>query len=127
MPLRKARKRILIIGLVAVAAAILCLIFVHPHLFPTQETPAATAEPSAAALGLVVQDTDSGLYVLAVREGSAADLAGVRSGDYLLSVDDSAVTTADEMENLLLRQEEGALSFTLMRYGAEITITVSLP
>ncbi len=127
MPLRKARKRILIIGLVAVAAAILCLIFVHPHLFPTQEAPAATAEPSAAALGLVVQDTDSGLYVLAVREGSAADLAGVRSGDYLLSVDDSAVTTADEMENLLLRQEEGALSFTLMRYGAEITITVSLP
>lgn len=127
MPLRKARKRILIIGLVAVAAAILCLIFVHPHLFPTQEAPAATAEPSAAALGLVVQDTDSGLYVLAVREGSAADLAGVRSGDYLLSVDDSAVTTADEMENLLLRQEKGALSFTLMRYGAEITITVSLP
>ncbi len=127
MPLRKARKRILIIGLVAVAAAILCLIFVHPHLFPTQEAPAATAEPSAAALGLVVQDTDSGLYVLAVREGSAADLAGVRSGDYLLSVDDSAVTTADEMENLLLRQEEGALSFTLRRYGAEITITVSLP
>ncbi len=127
MPLRKARKRILIIGLVAVAAAILCLIFVHPHLFPTQEAPAATAEPSAAALGLVVQDTDSGLYVLAVREGSAADLAGVRSGDYLLSVDDNAVTTADEMENLLLSQEEGALSFTLMRYGAEITITVSLP
>ena len=126
MLLQKARKRILIIGLVAVAAAIVCLIFVHPHLFPTQEAPAATAEPSAAALGLVVQDTDSGLYVLAVREGSAADLAGVRSGDYLLSVSGKEITTADELESLLPEGEE-QLTFTVLRYGAEVTITVSLP
>lgn len=127
MLLQKARKRILIIGLAAVAAAVVCLIFVHPHLFPTQSAPAATAEPSAAALGLVVQDTDSGLYVLAVREGSAADLAGVRSGDYLLSVSGKEITTADELESLLPEQVEEQLTFTVQRYGAEVTITVSLP
>ncbi|MDO4838069.1 MAG: PDZ domain-containing protein [Clostridia bacterium] len=127
MLLQKARKRILIIGLVAVAAAVLCLIFVHPHLFPANETPAATAEPSAAALGLVVQDTDNGLYVLAVREGSAADLAGVRSGDYLLSVDGDTVATADELESLLPEQGKEQLTFALLRYGAEVTITVTLP
>lgn len=127
MLLQKARKRILIIGLVAVAAALVCLIFVHPHLFPTQSASAATAEPSAAALGLVVQDTDSGLYVLAVREGSAADLAGVRSGDYLLSVSGKEITTADELESLLPEQGEEQLTFVLLRYGAEVAITVSLP
>lgn len=127
MLLQKARKRILIIGLVAVAAAVVCLIFVHPHLFPAQEAPAATAEPSAAGLGLVVQDTENGLYVLAVREGSAADLAGVRSGDYLLSVDDDTISTADELENLLPSQGEEQLTFMVQRYGAEVTITVSLP
>lgn len=127
MLLKKARKRIIILGLMAVAAAVLCLIFVHPHLFPANEVPAATAEPSAAALGLVVQDTDNGLYVLAVREGSAADLAGVRSGDYLLSVSGNAVSTADELESLLPAQEEGSLTFALLRYGAEVTITVTMP
>ncbi len=125
---RKAQKRVFIIGLVAVAAAIVCMIFVHPSLQVTSEVTRSEAdEHSAAALGLVVQDTDEGLYILAVRENSLAALAGIRSGDYLQSVDGQEITTADSLDDILSVGREDPTTFTVLRYGAEVEISVTLP
>jgi S1-C subfamily serine protease len=126
--IRKAQKRIFMIGLVAVVAAIVCLIFVHPSLKVTPEvTQVETTDRSAAALGLVVQDTDDGLYILAVRENSLASLAGIRSGDYLQSIDGQSVSTADDLDSILASSGESSITFKVLRYGAEVEISITLP
>lgn len=126
--IRKAQKRIFMIGLVAVVAAIVCLIFVHPSLKVTPEvTQTETTDRSAAALGLVVQDTDDGLYILAVRENSLASLAGIRSGDYLQSIDGQSVSTADDLDSILASSDESSITFKVLRYGAEVEISITLP
>jgi len=68
----------------------------------------------------------SGLIVMSVKTGSAADRAGVILGDVLLTLGDATLTQVEELENALGEQSIGSeLSLGLVRAGAELTLRVS--
>jgi signal transduction histidine kinase len=68
-----------------------------------------------------------GVTAVEIVPGSPADLAGVRTGDVLLAVNDTAIeTTADVVEFQHRGQEGTELSYTLLRLGGEQVLVVSL-
>lgn len=83
-------------------------------------------------LGVACEETDEGLLIREVVEDSAAQKAGIRSGDVLLAIDDEPIDTREELifnltahkpgETVVihLRRDEKELSLraTLGRYGA---------
>lgn len=90
-----------------VVALALCLLAGGIALFQFNQS----AEPAEnatrmAALGLMLLDGDDGVSVLAVRNGSPADRAGIEPGDVLLQADGSDVTDIVQLEELLLQAEQ---------------------
>lgn len=79
-----------------------------------------------AALGLMLLDSDSGVSVLAVRDGSPADRAGIQPGDVLLQADGSAITDTLQLEDLLA-QAQRQMHLELRRNQEELlTLQLSL-
>lgn len=77
-----------------------------------------------AALGLMLLDGEEGVSVLAVKDRSVADKAGILPGDVLLRADDTAVTDTLQLEEMLLPARE-RMAIQLRR-GREELITVWL-
>ena len=68
-----------------------------------------------------------GVYVIEVSEGSAAETAGLKKGDIITAVDDTAITNSVELtaqKNLHTAGDE--IKLTFMRNGEEMTITLTL-
>lgn len=79
-----------------------------------------------AALGLMLLDSDGSVSVLAVRDGSPADRAGIQPGDVLLQADGSAITDTLQLEDLLA-QAQRQMCLELCRNQDELlTIQLSL-
>lgn len=109
-------------------------LLVLPWLHPSATSDADTLDvwpPQAAAMGLVLQnqpDDAAGLYVLAVMERSAAQRMGLEAGDLLLSLDGMRLSSCDELDALLAATPHAAtLSFTLLRDGQELTLSLDAP
>lgn len=85
----------------------LCLLAGGVALYQSYQTdePAESAT-RMAALGLMLLDGDEGVSVLAVRDGSPADRAGIEPGDVLLQADGSAVTDVLQLEELLAQAQQ---------------------
>lgn len=75
-----------------------------------------------------IDDTDAaayyhvpaaGVYVLAVESGSRAELAGVRSGDCILSVNGAPVATSGEVQD---GDWDDGLSLLLLRDGQQLSV-----
>ena len=68
-----------------------------------------------------------GVYITAVTEGSAADMAGLRSGDVITAVDDTEVATYEELNAVKNQHSAGdAVEITYIRDGQENTVRVVL-
>ena len=72
-----------------------------------------------------------GIYVVQIAEGSAAEAAGIRWGDILISLDGHALTSMDALEEQLQYYESGTQAeVTIRRAGQngyeEITLPVTL-
>ena len=68
-----------------------------------------------------------GVYITAVTEGSAADMAGLRSGDVITAVDDTEVATYEELNAVKNQHSAGdAIEITYIRDGQENTVRVVL-
>ena len=68
-----------------------------------------------------------GIYITAVTNGSAADNAGLQSGDIIIKVDDVDVTTSDELNAEKNKHKAGeSIEITYVRNGSEDTVTVTL-
>ena len=70
----------------------------------------------------------AGLYIDAVEEGSPAAALGIESGDILISVDDTRISGAEELETILYNYEAGdTVSIVIVRggqyYQAELELT----
>ena len=68
-----------------------------------------------------------GVYVTAVSEGSAAEKAGIKSGDVITAVEGKEVKTSEELnaqKNLHSAGDE--IELTLTREGKEKTVKVTL-
>ena len=68
-----------------------------------------------------------GVTAVDVAHGSAADAAGVQSGDILLAVNGAPVQTAADVVEYQHHAQEGTrLSYTLLRLGTKQAIQISL-
>lgn len=78
----------------------------------------------ARELGL---DRIRGAYLEEVREGSAADRAGLRSGDVVVSVMDKAVNAPNDLQSVIAMRRPGdTVQVQVWRDGAERTFEVEL-
>ncbi len=69
----------------------------------------------------------NGALIAGVLRGSPADLAGIRRGDVLLSVEGKPVTDATSMLNLIAALEPGkSAKFKMLRNQTEILLTVNV-
>lgn len=82
----------------------LCLAAAGVALYFCLQPSAIDAEADAtrmAELGLMLLDGDEGVSVLAVRDGSPADRAGIRPGDVVLQADGDDVGSIAQLEEAL--------------------------
>lgn len=80
-------------------------------------------ETIAAMYGL----PKAGLYVQQVESGSGADKGGVKSGDYLISVNGKKLTAMADLSDLLASLSPGkAVTVVVSRDNKEIALTVTL-
>lgn len=91
------------------------------HHFSAEPTEAPTR---MAALGLMLLDGDDGVSVLAVRDGSPADRAGILPGDVVLQADGTDVGDILQLEELLA-QAQMQMRLELRRSQEEL-ITLQL-
>lgn len=111
-------------GLIAAITA-LALLAAGAFLWHAQlAAPAEDDVTRMAALGLMLLDDEDGVSVLAVKDRSVADKAGILPGDVLLQADGTAVTDILQLENMLLSAEE-RMKLQLRR-GQEELVTVWL-
>lgn len=67
---------------------------------------------------------DSGLEVTSVTEGSAAQENGLLSGDILLTLNGTALTTRQQLFEALLNAESGSVTLEVFRAGQQFTVTL---
>jgi serine protease Do len=70
-----------------------------------------------------------GVLIRSVMKGTAAEKAGIKAGDVLLKIDDSAVTSPKDITNTLRSARSSSkknLSVVLMRERREMSLTVTL-
>lgn len=69
----------------------------------------------------------AGLYVSQVSDGGAAEQAGIREGDILLSIDGEAVTGTDSLNTILSSHSVGdTISVSIYRNGETFTVQLTL-
>jgi len=72
-------------------------------------------------------DIPVGVYVRFVKEGSAADLAGVMVGDVIIDIEGEAVSTAKELNEVINRFKAGdTITLTVSRKGEDTRIKLTL-
>ena len=87
--------------------------------------PSAEGATSMAALGLVLLDSEEGVSVLAVKDKSPAEYAGIHPGDLLLQANGHPFSTILQLEALLPPAKQSALQLQLMRRQQDV-MTVQL-
>ncbi len=84
-------------------------------------------EINDAMTAMMYRVSELGLYIKSVQKGSDAETAGFQSGDYVVSVDGTKVTTAAEANALVDGKKPGeTATFVIKRGGTEQTVTVTL-
>ena len=79
----------------------------------------------ASEYGLFV---DSGLYVSAVEEGSAAEDAGIQVGDVITAIDGVSISSLEELEEALADKQAGdEVTLTIDRDGETMEVTLTIP
>ena len=69
----------------------------------------------------------AGAEIMAVLEGSCGEKAGLREGDIVTAVDDTAVTSANQLTSAVKNYKAGdTVQFTLYRSGETLTVDVTL-
>ena len=68
----------------------------------------------------------SGAYVNAVNSGSCAEKAGLKAGDIITAIDDTAVSSGDALRSALRSYSAGeSATLTVSRNGETLTLTVT--
>jgi putative serine protease PepD len=84
-------------------------------------------EVEHAFLGVTMSETDEGVRVEDVREGSPADDAGLRVGDVITSAGGQSVESPDDLRAIVDANEPGdELELEVTRDGEEQTVTATL-
>lgn len=85
------------------------------------------AEVTAEVAGELGLQEIRGVYVAEVRQGSAADRAGVEDGDVVAAIQGTAVDSPNELQSIIALQRPGdVVSVRVWRDGTERTLNVQL-
>ena len=69
----------------------------------------------------------TGVYVVQVTAGSGAEAAGVKAGDRIIAVDDTAVSTSNDVKGYLAKKNVGdTVNLQVERQGKVLTLAVTL-
>ena len=93
-----------------------------------------TGRPQIGISGVDISESYSsylgipmGVYVRAVSEGSAAELAGIKPGDVIIGIEDEAVTTMDELNSIKNKFKAGdTITLKISRDGNDLDVTLRL-
>ena len=86
----------------------------------------AQEDEATAWLGVGVNDSDDGVLVAQVGDDSPAAEAEIMTGDIITAVDDTSVTTAEELIDVVGTYAPGdEATITLLRDGEELTVDVT--
>jgi S1-C subfamily serine protease len=66
-----------------------------------------------------------GVLVLNAREGTPAARAGLRAGDVIVRVGDTAVRSIAELRRTIGRAPDGAITLGVLRRGQNVTVTLN--
>jgi predicted metalloprotease with PDZ domain len=90
--------------------------------------PTATANPSAAYLGVAAQQVQAcGAQILDVRPGSGAEAAKLAVNDVVVAVDGQAITSLDQFRTIVQGHKPGdKITITYQRAGAQADAVVTL-
>lgn len=88
----------------------------------------ANQDDEKAQLGVYLSESDQeGALINSVISGSAADDAGIKSGDLILAVDGKTITSPDGLVELIKTKKPGDnISIRLLRKGSEQTLNATL-
>ena len=68
-----------------------------------------------------------GVYVRMVAEGGAAEEAGIKEGDIIIGINDEAITTVDELNNIKNQFKAGdTVTLKIYRNGQDIDVSIVL-
>ena len=82
---------------------------------------------SVSQVGDPLPDGSAGLLVQSVTQGGAAELAGVRAGDYILEADGESITVSSDLLRIRRRFRAGdRLELLLWRDGERISVILEL-
>ncbi len=80
-----------------------------------------------AAIGVTLQDYMNMVYVYSVTENSAADKAGIQTGDKIMKVDGNEIKSSSDVKNAISKSKAGdKLEFTVERKGTTKNITITI-
>lgn len=110
-----------LIAIVLVCAVAMCIALIWHARVNTSSTESITR---MTALGLLLLDEDEGVSVLAVKDKSPADKAGIRPGDVLLQADGVSFVDILQLETMLQNKQKQMQ--LLLRRDQEKLLTVEL-
>lgn len=105
---------------------VLCLLLVCLFLSFRLASSAVSSPECSEDLGLLLQESDHGLTVLAVEHGSDAGRSGLQPGDTLLSVNHERITSLEDLDAIIQLQNGGQMIFRMMRHDQPVELSVSL-
>jgi len=107
-------------------------VFDDPGSIPTPPMPPMSPSDDMTTdkprLGVTVEDTENGVRIGSVREGSIADNAGLRTGDVITYIDSRKVNDVTDVQKAVGTARSGSkMKIELNRQGSRVTKTVSFP
>ncbi len=83
--------------------------------------------PTGLVIGIMGLDSDYGIVVESVSDGSAADKGGMKAGDLIMKADGVAVKSVSELNKLRDAHAKGdTMTFVIYRDGEMLDITITL-
>lgn len=126
--MRKRLKRYLIAaGLVCLVCTTVLLLH-HSFASKTSDADDDLSISCSEDLGLLFADAGNGLEVLAVMDGSPANQAGIQPGDLLMTLDNEALDSIDELDSLICQRhgKDASVRLTLRRENGTHEAVISL-
>lgn len=107
----------------AIVAGLIGIVFGWIHANAPSPQSHAT---STADLGILLLEDENGVSVLAVRDGSIAEQAGIHPADRLLQVNGGPINTVEELEALLQRSAASSLNVSILRADEPMIVQIAV-
>lgn len=125
--MRTKRNLFLLAALLIVSAAAWGVVGAQDATPATPETETAQTTEDRPFLGVLLEESESGVVISQVSEGSAAADAGLKAGDVITAVNGTAVSSASEVADAIKALAVGdEVTIDVTRDGETVSVTATL-